>query len=70
VGLERGPLSLTIKIEELLGINSSGSGLENREYGRGDPLRRPRETLYPLMLALTSPTGGGRSVGRYSSLTD
>jgi hypothetical protein len=26
-------------IEELLGRNSSGSGLENREYGRGDPLR-------------------------------
>jgi hypothetical protein len=25
--------------EELLGRNSSGSGLENREYGRGDPLR-------------------------------
>jgi hypothetical protein len=26
-------------IEELLGRNSSGSGLENREYGRGDPVR-------------------------------
>jgi hypothetical protein len=26
-------------IEELLGRNSSGSGLENREYGRGDTLR-------------------------------
>jgi hypothetical protein len=26
-------------LEELLGRNSSGSGLENREYGRGDPLR-------------------------------
>jgi hypothetical protein len=37
--LERGPLSLVSKIEELLGRNSSGSGLENREYGRGDPLR-------------------------------
>jgi hypothetical protein len=39
VGLERGPVSLVITIEELLGRNSSGSGLENREYGRGDPLR-------------------------------
>jgi hypothetical protein len=39
VGLERGPLSLVSTIEELLGRNSSGSGLENREYGRGDPLR-------------------------------
>jgi hypothetical protein len=39
VGLERGPLSLVSTTEELLGRNSSGSGLENREYGRGDPLR-------------------------------
>jgi hypothetical protein len=39
VGLERGALSLVSTIEELLGRNSSGSGLENREYGRGDPLR-------------------------------
>jgi hypothetical protein len=38
-------------------------GLENRDYGRGDPLRCPRDTLYPLKLALTSPTGGSRSVG-------
>jgi hypothetical protein len=38
-------------------------GLENRYYGRGDPLRSPRDTLYQLKLALTSPTGCGRSVG-------
>jgi hypothetical protein len=63
VGLERCPLSLVSTIEELLGSNSSGSGLENREYGRGDPLRCPRDTLYPQKLALTSPTSGGRSVG-------
>jgi hypothetical protein len=37
VGLERGPLSLVSTIEELLERNSSGSGLEIREYGRGDP---------------------------------
>jgi hypothetical protein len=30
---------------------------------RGDPLRWPRDTLYPQKLALTSPTSGGRSVG-------
>jgi hypothetical protein len=48
-------------IEELLGRNSSGAGLENREYGRGDPLRWPRDTLYPQNLALTWPTSGGRS---------
>jgi hypothetical protein len=39
-----------------------GAGLENREYGRGDPLRWPRDTLDPQKLALTSPTSGGRSV--------
>jgi hypothetical protein len=33
VGLERGPLSLVSTNEELLGGNSSGSGLESREYG-------------------------------------
>jgi hypothetical protein len=38
-------------------------GLENRDYGRGDPLRSPRDTLYQLKLALTSPTGFGSSVG-------
>jgi hypothetical protein len=39
VGLERGPLSLVSTTEELLGRNSSGFGLENREYGRRDPSR-------------------------------
>jgi hypothetical protein len=62
MGLELGPLSLVSTIEELLGRNSSGSGLENWEYGRGDPLRWPRNTLYPQKLALTSPARGGRSV--------
>jgi hypothetical protein len=38
-GLERSPLSPVSTIEELLERNSSGYGLENREYGRGDPLR-------------------------------
>jgi hypothetical protein len=63
VGLERGPLSLMSTIEELLGRNSSGSGLENREYGHGDPLRWPRDTIYPQKLALIS-------LGRYRSLED
>jgi hypothetical protein len=39
VGLEQGPLSLESTIEELFGRNSSGSGLEIREYGRRDPRR-------------------------------
>jgi hypothetical protein len=57
VGLERGPLSLVSTTEELLGSSSSGSGLENREYGRGDPLRWQRDN------AITSPTSGSHSVG-------
>jgi hypothetical protein len=63
VGLERGPLSLVSTIEELLERKSSGSGVESREYGLGDPLRWQRGTFYPQKLALTSPTNGGRSVG-------
>jgi hypothetical protein len=39
VGLERGPLSLVSATEELLGRNSSGSGLEIREYVRRDSSR-------------------------------
>jgi hypothetical protein len=63
VGLERGPLSPVSTTEELLGRKRSGSGLENREYGRWDPSRLPRGTLYPQKLALTSPTSGCRPVG-------
>jgi hypothetical protein len=37
--------------------------LENQINGREDPLRSPRDTLYPQKLALTSQTSGGRSVG-------
>jgi hypothetical protein len=38
VGLELGLLSLVSTTEELNEINSSGSGIENLDYGRGDPL--------------------------------
>jgi hypothetical protein len=55
--------TIIITIEELLGRNSSGSGLESPEYGRGDPLHWPNNTLYPQKLALTSLTSGGHSVG-------
>jgi hypothetical protein len=34
-----GPLSLVSIIEQLLERESSGSGLERREYGRRDPSR-------------------------------
>jgi hypothetical protein len=33
--------------------------------GLGDPLCWPRDALYPLKLALTWPTSGGRSVGTF-----
>jgi hypothetical protein len=39
MGLERGPFSLMSTAEELVQRKSSGSGLENREYGRRDPSR-------------------------------
>jgi hypothetical protein len=48
---------------------SSGSGLENREYGRRDPSRSPRGTIYPQKLTLTFPTSSGRSVGTVRSRT-
>jgi hypothetical protein len=39
VGLERGPLILVSTTEELLERRSSGSGLENRDYGSREPSR-------------------------------
>jgi hypothetical protein len=44
VGLERGTLSLVNTIEELLERKSSGSGLENLDYGRRDPERWLHDT--------------------------
>jgi hypothetical protein len=57
------PLRLVSTIEELLGRKSSGSGLENREYGRR--IRRADHVtpLYPQKVALTSPTNGGPLIG-------
>jgi hypothetical protein len=48
---------------------STYSGLESREYGRRDPSRWPRGTLYPQKLALTSLPSGCRSVGVVRSRT-
>jgi hypothetical protein len=67
VGLERGPLRLMNITEELLERKSSGSGLENREYGRGDPPHCLRDT--PLLAKVgTNLADKRRSLGRYISL--
>jgi hypothetical protein len=63
VGLELGPLSLVSTIEELFERKSSGSGLENREFGLRDPSRWPYGTPYSQSFPLNSPTSGGRCVG-------
>jgi hypothetical protein len=60
---------LVTTIEEILGRSGSGCGLESREYGRGDLLRRPRDTLYPQNFG-TNFADKQRSLGRYSSLMD
>jgi hypothetical protein len=64
VGLKRGPLSLVSTIENLLGRNNSGSGLESREYYSGDPTRQPISAKVGTMT-----TSGGRSVGIVRWLT-
>jgi hypothetical protein len=63
MSLEWGPLSLVSTIEEPLGRNCSVSALESREYGRGNPLRWPRDTRSNFV-------DKRRSFGRYSSLAD
>jgi hypothetical protein len=63
VGLERGPLSLVSTTEELLGRNSSGSGLETENTAVGI---RHADHVPPSIrkkLELNSLTSGGRSVG-------
>jgi hypothetical protein len=69
VGLERGALSLVSTIEELLGRNSSGSGLENREYGRKGSVSLT--TLQPLSekVGTNFSESRGRSVGIVRSRT-
>jgi hypothetical protein len=64
-----GPLSLMSTIDELLERNSSGCGLESREYGRRHSPRWPRGTLSPQSLALTSQTSSDRWVGIVRSRT-
>jgi hypothetical protein len=68
VGLERGPLSLVITIEELLERKSRGSGLKSREYGlRGSAAHT---TQHPSIRESRNFANKRRSLGRYSSLVD
>jgi hypothetical protein len=68
VGPERGRLSLVTTSEELLGRNSSGFSLENRNYDRRES-RCLHDT--PLFAKVgTDFTDKRRSLGQYSSLVD
>jgi hypothetical protein len=74
VGLEQGPLSLVSlvkSIEELLELKKvAAPSLENRDLTAvGIRCVDHVTPLYPQKLALTSPTGGGSSVGIVHSRT-
>jgi hypothetical protein len=68
--IERGPLSLLRSIEELLERKSSVSRSRKTEKTVvGIRFADHVTPLYPQKLALTSPTGGGLSVGIVRSRT-
>jgi hypothetical protein len=63
VGLERGPVSLMSKTEELLARKSGRSCLESRDYGRKDPSRWPGGILLSVKVG-TNFSGKWWSLGR------
>jgi hypothetical protein len=67
VGLERGPLSLVSTTDELLDKKSSGSCLENREYGLGI---RHVDHVASFIRKSWQPLRREAAVARYSSLAD
>jgi hypothetical protein len=70
MGLERGPLRLVSTTEELLGSNSSGSGIETENTALGI---RHADHMAPSIrrkLTLNSLTSGGRLVGIVRLWTD
>jgi hypothetical protein len=70
VRLERGPLSLVRSTAELRKQKSSGSRSRKQILTAvGTRCADHVTPLYPQKLALTSPTGGGRSVGIVLSRT-
>jgi hypothetical protein len=56
-------------IQALLERDSSGSGLENLNYGRKDLPRSPPDSLYPKKFG-TNFTDKQHSLGRHISLAD